>query len=148
MFRGVLPIGPRFRKKRRGVAGPNKNQKKVLSNLRAARPTSEGETLAGKFPAVESLTLRLDFTTPQRQALDGETKAFGPSDACDFTAPCPGRCGGYGVFDFTPAFTSAIARREASAEAHGTCQQPIFAGSPEGCGMQLACRIAVVYRPE
>jgi hypothetical protein len=90
----------------------------------------------------------LDFTTPQRQALEGETRAYGPNDACEFTAPCPGRCGEHGVFDFTPAFTSAIAQRKSSAEAHGTCQQPIFAGSPEVCGMQLACRIAVVYRPE
>ena len=104
--------------------------------------------MAGKFPAVESLNLRLDFTTPQRQALDGETRVLGPSDACDFTAPCPGRCGGYGVFDFTPAFTSAIASKRSSADANGTCQQPLFPGSPEACGMHLSCRMNVVYRPE
>jgi hypothetical protein len=114
----------------------------------ASRPVDEADSLSRKFPSVRSLSIRLDFTTPQQQPLDQETRAYESGDECDFTATCPGRCGGQGTFDFGPKVASIISSKQASGEARGTCQQPVFPDSGEMCGIRLVCAISVSYLPE
>lgn len=119
-----------------------------MRGQQAARGVDESDSLGGQYPQVESLTIRLSFTTPQQQILDEETNDFSPEDACDFTASCPGRCGGQGVFDFNAKMRSVLMSRQENAQAQGICAQPVFPDSKDPCGVKLFCQISARYKPE
>lgn len=133
--------------KRRGPSGPNKNEQKVQRGREAERRNRMGGGLGERYPTVERLSVGLEFTGPQGQSLERKTWTFGPSDACDLAAPCPGRCG-EGKFDLAGKIGAVIEARQPLAEASGKCQQPLYSGSTEVCGCQLKCRIEVRYLPE
>ena len=99
-----------YRKKRRKV-GPSKNDEKVGRAKAMERMSSPGNSLSARFPGVTRLVVRLTFVSRQHQLLSEETRTFGPRDACDFTAPCPGNCG-VGDFDLGGKITAVITARE------------------------------------
>jgi hypothetical protein len=136
---------PFFKKRRRGNAGPNKNEKKVRRAQDATRLGDSLGLIQDAFPQVQSLTLQLEFITPENQLMDEETRTLAPTDPCDFSAPCPGRCGGSTPFDFSGKVKAMVNNRQTEGEANGTCQQPLYAGSPDVCGMRLKCSIEASY---
>lgn len=139
---------PFFKKRRRGNAGPNKNQKKVMRADSDAKKAGFLGLISERFPHVQTVNLQLDFMTPEQQLLDQESYSLEPTDPCDFTAVCPGRCGGVATFDFSAKVTSILQSRQPVGEASGTCQQPLYAGSPDACGLRLRCKIEAEYLPE
>lgn len=136
---------PFYKKRRRAPAGPNKNEKKVMRGQADARIARTAGVLGQRFPSLQALTIQLDFITPQQQLMDQQSRAYGPEDVCDFQAACPGRCNGQGSFDLAGKIESTINSRQENAQAAGTCQEPLYPGSPERCGMQLRCRIEAAY---
>ncbi|MBI5209146.1 MAG: hypothetical protein HY927_04140 [Elusimicrobia bacterium] len=135
-----------YYKKRRNT-GPSKNDLKVRRNMEAERQTRGGVTLSQRFPNVERLTVKLEILGPQKQLFSKATRAFGPSDRCEFSVPCPGRCGG-GSFDLEGKLTAVLTAGQTVTEATGICQQPIYPGASEVCGCQLRCGIEASYLPE
>lgn len=133
----------RFFKKRARPAGPNKNEQKVLRHQEGSR----GGSLAQAYPDVVSLRIGLQFIGPQQQVIDTQERRFGPEDRCDLSVPCPGRCGG-GAFDLAAKIAGLIETRQGLSESGGVCQQPLYAGSAEACGLRLQCRIEISYKDE
>lgn len=131
--------------KKRRVAGPSKNEQKVQRVREAeARERSKGR-LGDAFPQVERLTVRTEILSPQgAQLAEPETKVYKTGDRADFAVACPGRCG-QGSFNLEGKIQSVIESNAPSAEASGTCQEPLYAGASEVCGVQLKCRIEVQY---
>jgi hypothetical protein len=134
-----------FYGKRRKPAGPSKNEQKVQRNEAEARRHSGN--MSQRFPQVERLTISLQFLTPQGQILEEQKRVFKGSDAPDFSAPCPGRCGG-GKFNLDAKVAGVVEARQPAAEATGLCQEPLYANSPDSCGARLQCKIEVSYLPE
>lgn len=132
----------RFFKKRARPSGPNKNEQKVMRNQGAGRTGP----LAQAYPGVANLSIKLQFIGPQQQVIDSQERAFGPSDPCDLSVPCPGRCGS-GAFDLAAKIAAVIEGRQDAADAGGVCQEPLYAGSAEMCGLRLQCRIQISYQP-
>ncbi|MBI4425050.1 MAG: hypothetical protein HY554_15060 [Elusimicrobia bacterium] len=138
----------RFFKKRRPKGGPSKNEEKVTRSREAAARERSMSRLADRFPQVERLSVQLDLVSPQNHPLaERQTRVFRPEDACDFSVPCPGRCG-HGSFDLAAKLESVVETRQPLSESSGTCQEPLYAGSPDVCGVRLNCRIEVAYAPE
>ena len=134
-----------FYGKRRKPAGPSKNEQKIQRNEAEARRA--GGRLAQQFPTVERITIALQFLGPQGQVLGEEKRVFKVTDAPDFSASCPGRCGG-GKFNLEAKVASVVEARQPAAEANGTCQEPLYAGAAEVCGTRLQTKIEVAYLPE
>jgi hypothetical protein len=130
-----------FKKKRRAAPGPSKNEKKVMRE-KLARAAG---TLREVYPSVQSLTVDLEFFTPQHHSLERQTRSFSPSDLCDFVVRCPGRCG-QGSFDLSAKLKSVIESRQTASESKGVCMEPLFDGSKEPCGFELRCSIKAVYQ--
>lgn len=128
-----------FKPRRRRPSGPNKNQKKVM------RGESHHGLLKERFPAVEHLSVELEFMTPRQELIDKEVRELGPDDPLDVTAPCPGRCG-RGSFDVAAKVRSLVEARETQGEAAGVCREVLYPGSAEACEVRLRCRIRVDYR--
>ena len=135
-----------YRKKRRH-AGPSKNEEKVSRSKEAEFLNRASNSLGARFPSVVRMTVRLDFLGPQQQLLSQETRAFGPGDPCEFSAPCPGTCG-VGNFDLAAKIAKVIEAGEAVSESSGVCQERLFAGSAAACNCQLRCRVEIVYQPQ
>lgn len=135
-----------FHKKRR-IVGPSKNELKLQRGEAEERRARSAGTIAQRFPQVERLTITLSFLSPQSAPLGDEKRVFKTSDAPDFSAPCPGRCGG-GKFDLEGKVSAVLDARQPVAEATGVCQQPLYAGSPDVCGARLQCKIEATYLPE
>ncbi|HRY30089.1 MAG TPA: hypothetical protein P5079_08660, partial [Elusimicrobiota bacterium] len=114
------------RKRRRTHTGPNKNEKKVLRGQEADRLVRTAGLMKDRFPSVQRLTVQLDFVTPQQHLLDRQTRVFNPTDVCDFSVSCPGRCGGQGAFDLEAKIKSVIDSRQARAEGSGTCAETLY----------------------
>lgn len=129
-----------FKKKRRAAPGPNKNEEKVLREKRA----HSAGLLRDVYPTVQSITVELEFFTPQHHSLDRETRVFYPSTPCSFLVPCPGRCGN-GFFDLSAKLKSVIESKQAFSESKGVCMNPLLDGSKEPCGFELHCRIRLVF---
>ncbi len=136
-----------YKPKRRRPSGPNKNQKKVQRDQEASDQTRAAGLLSQVFPSVEKLTVHLDFLTPQQHLMDQQKRVFTPADVCDFSVPCPGRCG-HGSFNLSAKVKSVIDSRETRSEGNGTCMEPTFLGAKELCDFRLRCRIEVDYLPE
>lgn len=134
----------RYFKKRRPV-GPSKNEEKIQRSREAeARERSAGR-LSDIFPLVERLSVRLELLSPQNAPLaEVETRSFGPGDKCDFSVPCPGRCG-QGSFNLAAKLQAVVESREGTSQSSGTCQEPLYVGSPDVCGVKLSCQIQIQY---
>ncbi|MBI5202921.1 MAG: hypothetical protein HY925_15115 [Elusimicrobia bacterium] len=134
----------RYFKKRRPV-GPSKNEQKLQRNREAeARERNVGR-LADAFPQVDRLTVNLELMSPQQQALaEPETRIFGPDDRVELSVPCPGRCG-QGSFNLAGKVQAMVESSQSRAEATGICQEPLFAGASDVCGVKLLCKIEVQY---
>jgi hypothetical protein len=133
-------------KRRRTAAGPNKNQKKVLRSQEADNMARTVGVMGQRFPSVQKLTIHLDFLTPQQHLLDQQTRVVTPQDVCDFSVPCPGRCG-HGSFDLAGKVRSVIESHQSRTESSGTCMEPLYLGSKDVCGSSLRCRMEVSYTP-
>lgn len=138
-------MSPFFR--RRSRSGPNKNEQKVLRGKEAANRTRLAGLLGQRYPSVERLSVQLDFISPQGHSIDHQTRIFWPSDTCDFSVPCPGRCSG-GSYDLAAKIRPVVEGRETLSESSGLCQEPLYGGSPDTCGFRLKCRIEVRYLPQ
>lgn len=136
-----------FFKKRRGPQGPNKNEQKVRRGQEASDRARRNGVLSQNLPSVERLCVQLDFLGAQNQPIDQQSRVFGPTDVCDFSVSCPGRCG-TGAFDLAAKIQAVVEARQTLSESSGLCKVPLFAGSPDACGLQLKCRIEVRYFPE
>ena len=134
----------RYFKKRRPV-GPSKNEEKLQRSREAeARERSLGR-LADTFPQVTRLSVQLELLSPQNAPLsERETRVFNPDDKCDFSVPCPGRCG-QGSFNLAAKLQAVVEAHEPASQSSGTCQEPLYAGSPDVCGVRLNCQIEVRY---
>lgn len=133
-------------KKRKRNAGPNKNEAKVSRGKEIESLGMSGNSLASRYPTVLRLSIKLNFLSRQGHVLGEDTRAFGPQDSCDFSAPCPGSCG-VGDFNLAAKIASVVANRQPVFESKGVCQQRLFAGSNDVCGCQLSCRGEVSYAP-
>lgn len=131
--------------KRRVKPSPNKNEAKIQRNRDAAYQVHSAGVLGQRYPDVERLRVELDFTDPRSHAVEHKTSVFGPSDACHFKVPCPGRCG-QGSYDLAGKINAVIEAHEAFSESNGTCQEPLYAGAQETCGYHLKCKIEVRYK--
>lgn len=130
--------------KKRTRSGPNKNEQKVARAREAASKERQAGLLKERFPEVQRVRIHLEFKNPQGQTLDTQSREFGPEQTPDFAAPCPGRCG-TGSFALDGKLQTMVEGRQPLAEVSGTCQEPLYAGAAEHCGLKLQCRIEVVY---
>lgn len=133
--------------KRRHKPGPSKNELKVQRGHEAADRARGVGALKELYPSVQRLSIRLEFISREGLAFDQQTRDFGPASTCDFSVPCPGRCG-VGSFDLAAKVASVVETKQAVSESTGTCQEPLFAGATEVCGFQLRCKIEIAYFPE
>ena len=133
--------------KRRVRPSPNKNELKVRRGLAASGQTRSAGLLSEHYPSVRRLSIRLDFFSPKQIPLDQRSREFGPSDVCDFTAPCPGQCNS-GSFDLAEKVRLVIEAKETLLESVETCKQLLYADSPNVCGSQLRYKIEVTYFPQ
>ena len=136
---------PNYFKKRR-AQGPSKNEQKVMRAKDAENQARSAGILGEKFPSVRQLNIRLVFTDSKQHVIDEKTLSFGPSEACLFTIPCPGRCGA-GSFNFAGKVQDTVLAALAVSEASGKCSEPLYAGSPEACGCQAKCQLEIDYFP-
>ena len=132
-----------YRKKKRNV-GPSKNEEKVSRAKELASLSRPSNSLGSRFPGVTRMTVRLEFISNHQQLLSQETRVFGPSDSCNFSAPCPGTCG-VGDFDLAGKVAKVVESRQGLVETSGLCQERLFAGSKDLCGTQLKCRLEIEY---
>ena len=101
--------------------------------------------LSDAFPQVERLTVGLELLSPQNAPLsERETRVFKPEDKCDFSVPCPGRCG-QGSFNLAAKLQAVVESHETASQSSGTCQEPLYVGSPDVCGVKLNCQIQIQY---
>lgn len=133
--------------KRRAKPGINKNDQKVQRGKEAAGRSRAAGSLGYRYPSVEKLSVFLDFITPQNQSLAQQVRVFKPSDACDFSVPCPGRCG-CGSYDLAAKIKTVVEAQEKVSESSGVCQEPLYSGSPDICGLKLQCKIEASYLPQ
>jgi hypothetical protein len=141
-------MSPFHKKRRQPRPGPNKNQKKVMRGQEAGQLAHSAGLLRDQFPAVDQLAIQLEFITPQHDLFEKESRVFGPSDVCDLSVPCLGRCEGRGQFDLAGRIRSLVESRQTRADSSGICQQSPLAGSTTLCGFRLNCRIEIAYRAE
>lgn len=130
-----------FRKKRRAKPGPSKNELKVM---RGRQEASGGASLGQMLPTVRSLTVSLQFLTPQGHLLDESSETLKKDDEVEFVVDCPGRCGA-GKFDFSQMIERAATERQPTLEVTVACSQPIYAGATETCGTSLRCRLGLEF---
>src|SRR5688500_13175931 len=101
-----------FRKKRRAKPGPSKNELKVM---RGRQDAAGGASLGQMLPSVRSLTVSLQFLTPQGHLLDESSETLKKDDEVEFVVDCPGRCGA-GKFDFSQMIERAATERQPTLE--------------------------------
>jgi len=135
-----------YKPKRRKAPGPSKNEMKVRRGMEADQMTRSAGVMKDRFPAVQKLSIQLDFLTPQGHLMDQQTRVFTPADACDFAVPCPGRCG-RGSFDLAAKVRVVLESRQGRSDSSGTCAETLYPGSKEICGSQLRCRMEAAYTP-
>ena len=136
-----------YKKRRRGPAGPNKNEQKVMRRMESEGRGDAAGTLQARYPAAQKLSIHIVFLTPQHQTLGEETRTYAANDTIDFDAPCPGRCG-VGSFNLEAKVNSVITSRQTVSESNGKCLEPLYGSSSDSCGCELKCRMEVVYLPE
>ncbi|MCX5787494.1 MAG: hypothetical protein NTX64_03130 [Elusimicrobia bacterium] len=137
----------RYFKKRR-IVGPSKNEEKLRRAADAEARERSVTRLSDQFPTVARLTVQLDLLSPQNHPLaEHQTRVFKPEDRADFSVPCPGRCG-QGTFNLAAKVQSVVEARQPVSEGTGICQEPLFAGSADVCGVKLVCRIEAAYKEE
>lgn len=134
--------------RRRTNSGPNKNEKKVLRGQETERLARSLGLMKERFPSVQHLTIHLEFITPHGDIYERQSRVFGPVDICDFSVPCPGRCGGQGAFDVAAKIRTLVETRQIYIEGTGICREPLYAGSTDICGFQLHCRMEAIYSAE
>lgn len=76
--------------------------------------------------------------------LDEQDLSLGPSQAAEFSVPCPGRCG-RGAFDFGGKIAEAVSAMLPSSETSAQCTESLHVASSEVCGCEVRCRIEIVY---
>lgn len=129
-----------FRKKKR-KPGPSKNELKVM---RGKQEAAGGRSLGSLLPQVRSLTVSLQFLSPQGHLLDESSETLKKEDEVEFVVDCPGRCGA-GTFDFSQMIERAATEHQSQLEVSAVCAQPLFAGSVEKCGCTLRCRLGLDF---
>jgi hypothetical protein len=135
-----------YKPKRRAKPGPSKNEQKIMREKEAERRAVQAGLLRDRYPAVQKLSIRLDFNTPQGHLLDQQARALGPADVCDFSAlSCPGRCSGAGMFDLETIVRQFLSTHQEKAENSGVCRVKFTPGSEEICGIRLQCRLEASY---
>jgi len=132
--------------KKRRVAGPSKNEEKVLRGQSEERQARMAGTLSSRFPTVKRLRVDLKFLDARQQPLDEKHLDLKPGDAAIFTVPCPGRCG-RGSFDFSKKAAETVEARLPASDSSAKCQEPLYAGSAEVCGWEARCRMEIEYLP-
>lgn len=130
--------------KRRARPGPSKNELKVHRGMETANQTRLLGHLSERYPFVERLSIQMDFLTPEEHLFDQKSWEFEPSDACDFTVSCPGRCSS-GSFDVAANVQLVIEAKETFSESIKICQQSLYADSSSVCGFRFRCKIQVTY---
>ena len=136
-------------RRRRGPAGPNKNEQKVLRRASAEREALSAGTLKDRFPTVDSIGFHFTFITPQQEVYETGSRKISAADAADFFAPCPGRCGGErGSFDLADEIKTAIEARRERAEGRLICQETMNIGTVGTCDFRLEWKATLAYAPE
>ncbi|MFA6091455.1 MAG: hypothetical protein WCU88_00875 [Elusimicrobiota bacterium] len=135
-----------YYKRRAKRSGPNKNEQRVQRSREAAVRARSASLLSDIYPSVQKLSIHLEFSLPKQPAFEHKDLSFTPSDVFDCAVACPGRCG-TGAFKLAAKLQSVIEARQTVSESSGACQEPVFAGSSEACGLQLRCKIEVSYFP-
>ena len=130
-------------KRRRPNSGPNKNQQKVLRREQESR---SGGTLQERFPGVESLVLDLQFISASGEPYDRIERRVSAKDPCDFSAPCPGRCGD-GQYDLEQSVRSLVQDRRETTEEHLVCRETVYGDQTKTCDFRLTLRITLRYSP-
>ena len=136
-------------RRRRGPAGPNKNEQKVLRRASAERDARTTGALKDRFPTVGSVALQFTFITPQQEVYETGSRKIAPTDVVDFFAPCPGRCGGErGSFDLAEELKTAIDSGKERVEGRLICQETMNIGTVGTCDFRLEWKAAIAYLPE
>lgn len=133
--------------KKRRIAGPSKNEQKLTRQRDAAAAVHNAARLGVAYPTVKRVNIHLVFLSPQQHTLDEKRLSLGPNDAIVLTADCPGRCGS-AKFDLSAKLESVVASRVPAAEASAKCPEPLYADSPDACGVEIRCKVEIEYLPE
>lgn len=131
--------------RRRKKKKVNKNELKQRRGLQERRLTDPANTLRRYFPNVEHLTIELSYRNAEGFVLDEESRAFAQDDTIDLSASCPGRCG-TGRMDLAGKIRDMVSNGQQRADSRALCREPIAAGTSEGCGCELMCRLQIAYR--
>jgi len=134
-----------FHKKRRRP-GPSKNEEKIGRNKEEERRSHPSNWLGNRYESVAGLTLKFDLVGTHSENLGQETRKFGREDACAFSVPCPGLCGG-GSFELGTKISEIVAAAQPSADFNVVCQHKTYSGPSSVCGVTLKCHLDLSYRP-
>ena len=126
-----------YRKKKRKV-GPSKNEQKVQRGRMAEAEASAAGTLASRVPGARGLKIKISVASPQGVVLEEAEDAFGPEDAFQIEADCPGRCGS-GSYDFAEGIVAALLARQVKGSIQTACVEPLYGGGPENCACIATC---------
>ena len=133
-----------FHKKRRRP-GPSKNDEKVSRGKDEERRAHPSNWLGNRFELVQGLAVQFELIGTHSEMLGQETRKFSREDACGFSVPCPGLCGG-GTFDLGMKIGEAVAAQQAHAEGDLVCQNKTYSGPATVCGVTLKYRLDLTYR--
>ncbi|MBI3551484.1 MAG: hypothetical protein HY077_03115 [Elusimicrobia bacterium] len=133
-----------FHKKRRRP-GPSKNDEKVSRGKDEERLAHPSNWLGNRYDSVQGLALAIELIGTHNELLGQESRKFGRDDACGFSFPCPGLCGG-GTFDLGVKISEIVATKEPHSEFSVVCQHKTYSGPSTVCGVTLKCRLDVVYK--
>jgi hypothetical protein len=132
-----------FFKKKKRKPGPSKNEEKIRRAQAAQAEERAAGTVAERFPSVRQIVLKLSVSTPQGVVLSEASETYGPDDAFQFEADCPGSCGS-GNYDFGPILADALQNARASGTAQIICAEQSYGGGPGGtCGCVARCDFTV-----
>jgi hypothetical protein len=136
-------------RRRRGPAGPNKNEQKVLRRSSAERDSRTAGALKDRFPSVAAISMQFKFITPQQEVYEEGGRKITGTDAVNFSAPCPGRCGGErGSFDLTEEMKTAIDSGKERVEGRLICQETMNISTVGACDFRLEWKATLTYATE
>jgi hypothetical protein len=135
-------------RRRRGPAGPNKNEQKVLRRASAERDARSAGGLKDRFPTVDSVAFLFTFITPQQEVYETGSRKISSTEVADFFAACPGRCGGErGSFDLAEEMKTAIESGKERVEGRIICQETMNIGTVGTCDFRLEWKATITYAP-
>ncbi|MBK8575423.1 MAG: hypothetical protein IPN90_07035 [Elusimicrobia bacterium] len=98
---------------------------------------------------MSAISLQFKFITPQQEVYEEGGRKISATDPADFSAPCPGRCGGErGSFDLTEEMKTAIDSGKERVEGRLICQETMNISTVGACDFRLEWKGTITYVAE